>query len=142
MSPDSGSKRVLVVDDDAHIREVVRFALEKEGYGTVEAANGREAIERFEAHHPDLIVLDILMPEMDGTEVCRRLRAEHRPERDPAPHRRLRGRYGVRFGRSHRRPRLPGDVPGRRPGPGRRTDRGAGDDRCLRGLHARLGLAL
>jgi len=66
---------ILIVDDDAHIREVVRFALEKEGFGTVEAADGREALERYETDRPDLVVLDILMPEMDGTEVCRRLRA-------------------------------------------------------------------
>ncbi|MGI9332959.1 MAG: response regulator [Gammaproteobacteria bacterium] len=65
---------VLVVDDDPHIREIVSFALRKDGFETVEAANGVEALERFERNAPALVVLDILMPEMNGTEVCRRLR--------------------------------------------------------------------
>jgi len=66
---------ILIVDDDPHIREVIRFALRKEGYTTVEASSGVEALELFRSVRPALIVLDILMPEMDGTEVCRRLRA-------------------------------------------------------------------
>lgn len=69
---------ILIVDDDAHIRKVVRFALEKAGYAALEAADGREALVRFEAAPPDLVVLDVLMPELDGTEVCRRLRAASR----------------------------------------------------------------
>lgn len=69
---------ILVVDDDAHIREVVCFALRKAGFQTIEARDGREALERFEREAPDLVVLDILMPEMDGTDVCRRLRARSR----------------------------------------------------------------
>ncbi len=70
----SRMNRILVVDDDPHIREVVQFALDKEGFGTIEARNGVEALERFEAEQPDLMVLDITMPELDGTEVCRRIR--------------------------------------------------------------------
>jgi two-component system, OmpR family, response regulator len=66
---------ILVVDDDAHIREVVRFALRKAGYRTAEASNGRQALEQFRALRPVLLVLDILMPELDGAEVCRMLRA-------------------------------------------------------------------
>jgi two-component system OmpR family response regulator len=69
---------ILVVDDDSHIREVVCFALKKAGFRTIEARDGREALERFEHDAPDLVVLDILMPEMDGTDVCRRLRARSR----------------------------------------------------------------
>ena len=65
---------VLVVDDDAHIREVVRFALEKAGYGVSEAADGRAALQLFAASPADLVVLDILMPEIDGLDVCRELR--------------------------------------------------------------------
>ena len=68
------SKTILVVDDDAHIREVVRFALRKAGFEVVEAANGREALSAFARERPDLVMLDILMPEMDGTDVCRELR--------------------------------------------------------------------
>lgn len=65
---------ILVVDDDPSIREVVRFALEKAGFSTIEASDGKQALEEFAEHAPQLIVLDILMPEFDGTEVCRRIR--------------------------------------------------------------------
>jgi two-component system OmpR family response regulator len=65
---------VLVVDDDPHIREVVCFALEKAGYKTLVANNGVQALAQHQAHRPDLIVLDVLMPELDGLSVCRELR--------------------------------------------------------------------
>ena len=66
--------KILIVDDDPHIREVLRFALGKAGFGVCEAADGAAALSQFERERPDLVVLDILMPEMDGTEVCRSLR--------------------------------------------------------------------
>ncbi len=66
--------RVLVVDDDPHIREVVRFALEKAGHLVTEAADGRAALARFDEVAPEVVVLDVLMPELDGLEVCRELR--------------------------------------------------------------------
>ncbi len=66
---------ILVVDDDPNIREVVCFALGKAGFRTITAENGQQALQRAQAERPDLIVLDIVMPELDGTEVCRRLRA-------------------------------------------------------------------
>lgn len=66
---------VLIADDDPAIREVVRFALRREGIDTVEAADGAAALREFESSAPDLVVLDVMMPEMDGTEVCRRIRA-------------------------------------------------------------------
>jgi two-component system OmpR family response regulator len=69
--------RILIVDDDPHIREVLRFALEKEGFTVSEAENGAQALEHFERAPADLVVLDILMPDMDGTEVCRRLRRKY-----------------------------------------------------------------
>jgi len=72
----SSKPLILVVDDDPHIREVIRFALEKASLRVTEAADGREALARFAAARPDLIVLDILMPEMDGTDVCRALRRD------------------------------------------------------------------
>ncbi|MEM7056623.1 MAG: response regulator transcription factor [Pseudomonadota bacterium] len=65
---------ILVVDDDPHIREVVCFALEKAGMQTHAAADGAAALQYADANSPDLIVLDINMPEMDGLEMCRRLR--------------------------------------------------------------------
>jgi len=67
-------KHILIADDDPHIREVVVFALEKAGMRVSQAADGKETLERFAALKPDLLVLDISMPEMDGLEVCRQLR--------------------------------------------------------------------
>lgn len=68
------SKKILVVDDDPHIREVLRFALEKAGMTVREAENGRVALEVVNGFQPDLIILDIIMPEMDGLEFCKNLR--------------------------------------------------------------------
>ena len=65
---------ILIADDDPHIRAVIGFALQKAGFTTVEAENGDQALARFHESHPDLVVLDIVMPERDGTEVCRALR--------------------------------------------------------------------
>ena len=65
---------ILVVDDDAHIREVVRFALAKAGLEVIEAGDGQKALELFRRTNPDLIVLDITMPELDGLAVCREVR--------------------------------------------------------------------
>jgi len=69
------SHRILIVDDDAHIRQVLAFALAKAGMKTSEAGDGEAALSAVERERPDLIVLDINMPRMDGLEVCRRLRA-------------------------------------------------------------------
>ena len=66
--------RILVADDDPHIREIICFALEKAGMKTLGVADGAAALQAVERRAPDLIVLDIGMPEMDGLEVCRRLR--------------------------------------------------------------------
>ena len=67
-------KKILVVDDDPHIREVIRFALEKAGMQVWEAENGQAGLQKIRAISPDLVVLDIIMPEMDGLEMCRELR--------------------------------------------------------------------
>jgi two-component system OmpR family response regulator len=66
--------RILVVDDDLHIREVIRVALKKAGMTVTEARDGKEALTRFGSDRPDLVVLDIGMPEFDGLEVCREIR--------------------------------------------------------------------
>ncbi len=68
------SPSILVVDDDPHLREVVRFALTREGFGVTEAKNGAEALQLWQSSAFALIVLDIMMPELDGVEVCRRIR--------------------------------------------------------------------
>ena len=66
--------RILIVDDEGHIREVIRVALKKAGMDVIEARDGKEALNRFAADKPDLIVLDIGMPEFDGLDVCREVR--------------------------------------------------------------------
>ena len=67
--------KILVVDDDSHIREVICFALRRAGFETSEAANGEAALQQILRIQPDLVILDILMPKMDGFEVCRAIRA-------------------------------------------------------------------
>ena len=67
-------RKVLVVDDDSHIRDVVSFALRRSGFDVSEAADGEAALTRIERDRPDLVILDILMPEMDGLDVCRAVR--------------------------------------------------------------------
>ena len=68
-------RTILVVDDEKDIRELVRFHLEQEGYTVREAESGEEALQRVTAERPALVVLDIMLPDADGIEVCRRLRA-------------------------------------------------------------------
>ena len=67
--------RVLVVEDDQTVAEVVTRYLEREGFTVESVGDGREALERADAQTPDLVVLDIMLPGLDGLEVCRRLRA-------------------------------------------------------------------
>ncbi len=72
------SKHILVVDDEARIREVLLYALKKEGFTVTALADGPAAIAAVEAGGVDLVVLDVMLPELDGLEVCRRIRARHR----------------------------------------------------------------
>lgn len=67
-------RHILVVDDDPHIRDVICFALDKAGMETEPVGDGMAALVRIERRMPDLVVLDVGMPEMDGLETCRRLR--------------------------------------------------------------------
>src|SRR5687768_13927175 len=69
-------RTVLIVDDDPHIRELLAFALAKAGMATREAEDGEAALAAVRQERPDLVVLDINMPRLDGLETCRRLRAE------------------------------------------------------------------
>jgi len=75
--------RILVVDDDAHITELIRVNLDAAGYDVTCAANGREALERLDAARPDLIIMDVMMPEMDGWELCKAIKDD--PETSGIP---------------------------------------------------------
>jgi CheY-like chemotaxis protein len=77
MSDAAPGATVLVIDDDPCIREELRDALQAWGYTVVEAENGKEGIKQVETSAPDVVITDIMMPEMDGIEVIRTLRASH-----------------------------------------------------------------
>ena len=66
--------KILVVDDDKNICELLRLYLEKEGYDVILAFDGKEGIDKFKSQNPDLILLDVMMPNIDGWQVCRKIR--------------------------------------------------------------------
>jgi DNA-binding response OmpR family regulator len=68
------NSKILVVDDDKNISELLRLYLEKEGFSVVAAFNGPEAVKKFEDSAPDLVLLDIMLPGLDGWQVCREIR--------------------------------------------------------------------
>jgi len=70
------ARTILVVEDETTLRETLADALEVEGFRVIAAADGREALDRFRADRPDLILLDLMLPELSGIEVCRIIRAE------------------------------------------------------------------
>jgi DNA-binding response OmpR family regulator len=70
------SQTILIVDDEKTLRETVAHLLEREGYRVVSAGDGREALEVFRAERPDVVLLDLMLPELSGMEVCRILRHE------------------------------------------------------------------
>jgi DNA-binding response OmpR family regulator len=72
--PDSST--ILLVDDEESIQKLLAYPLEREGYRVLQARDGEEALTRFASEHVDLVVLDIMLPKLDGLEVCKRLRAE------------------------------------------------------------------
>lgn len=76
-------QKILIVDDDPDIRSLYRLVLRQEGLEVIEAASGQEALSRVETDIPALVLLDIMMPDMDGYEVCRRLRANPRTVKLP-----------------------------------------------------------
>lgn len=69
------AERILVVDDEANIVELCRMYLEREGFQVDRAGDGEEALQQVAARQPDLVVLDVMLPKLDGFEVCRQLRA-------------------------------------------------------------------
>jgi DNA-binding response OmpR family regulator len=72
--PDSST--ILLVDDEDSIQKLLAYPLEREGYRVLQARDGEEALERFASERVDLVVLDIMLPKLDGLEVCKRLRAD------------------------------------------------------------------
>ena len=66
---------VLIADDDLQLLDMVTLNLELEDYGVLRASDGRQALERIERHHPDLVLLDVMMPRMSGFAVCHQVRA-------------------------------------------------------------------
>ncbi|WP_207535135.1 response regulator transcription factor [Desertivirga arenae] len=70
----STKQKILIVDDEPDIRELIEYNLKKEGYQVYTASNGQEGVSEAKKVHPDLIILDIMMPKMDGIEACRLLR--------------------------------------------------------------------
>ena len=76
-------KRILIVEDEQDIRELLAYNLEKEGYATVQAADGKEGLELARSRKPDLILLDLMLPKMDGLAVCRELQRDSGTVRIP-----------------------------------------------------------
>jgi DNA-binding response OmpR family regulator len=72
----SEAPRILLVDDEQSVQTLLTYPLRKEGYEVIPATTGREALERFEEGQFDLVVLDVMLPEVDGFDVCRQLRAK------------------------------------------------------------------
>ncbi|WP_412989344.1 response regulator YycF [Pediococcus siamensis] len=70
-------QKILIVDDEKPISDIEKFNLTKEGYEVITAYDGEEALEKVEDEHPDLILLDLMLPKIDGLEVARRVRAKH-----------------------------------------------------------------
>jgi len=72
------NEKILIVDDQKKMVKMLKTCLEKEGYSTVEAYDGEEALEKFRRERPDLVLLDVMMPRLDGFEFCRRVREKAR----------------------------------------------------------------
>src|SRR5438445_352602 len=72
--PDAAT--ILLVEDEDSVQRLLAYPLEHEGFRVVQARDGEEALERFRDEHVDLVVLDLMLPKLDGLEVCRRLRAQ------------------------------------------------------------------
>lgn len=79
----SPGKKILIVEDEPNVRNFVKVYLEFEGYEVVEAKNGREGLERVKADQPDLVVTDIMMPEMDGVTFYKTLRQDEKTKSLP-----------------------------------------------------------
>jgi CheY-like chemotaxis protein len=73
-SPTTTHRKILIVEDEKDILQLVKLYLEKDGFRTVSAMTGTEGLRQVKAEHPDLVILDLMLPELDGLEVCKRIR--------------------------------------------------------------------
>src|SRR5437773_4933936 len=73
--PMADSSTILLVDDEDAVQKLLAYPLERDGFRVVQARDGEEALEQFSREHVDLVVLDVMLPKLDGLEVCKRLRA-------------------------------------------------------------------
>ncbi len=71
------ARKILIIEDEQHIVDILKFNLQKEGYETIEALDGATGLEMAINEKPNLILLDVMLPQMDGFEVCRKIREEH-----------------------------------------------------------------
>jgi DNA-binding response OmpR family regulator len=69
-------RTLLIVDDEDGIRSLVRMTLDSDAYRIIEASEGRQALELAHEHHPDLVLLDVMLPDVSGIEICRELKAD------------------------------------------------------------------
>jgi len=76
-------KKILIADDHSEVVELVRVTLERGDYEIVDASNGKEALKRVRLEKPDLVLLDVMMPKMDGFEVCRKLKKDPQTKEIP-----------------------------------------------------------
>ena len=87
MTADGPTARILVVEDEESLADTVRYNLEREGYAVAVASDGRAALDRFRSESPSLVILDLMLPEMSGLDVCRAIRqrserAHHHGDRE------------------------------------------------------------
>ena len=76
---DENKKKILAVDDESSIIDLLKYNLEKEGYSFVSAVDGEEGFNKVMSEKPDLVLLDVMLPKMDGLSVCRKIRQEKDP---------------------------------------------------------------
>jgi DNA-binding response OmpR family regulator len=77
------AKKVLIVEDEVDLVETIRFLLEREGYGVLVSGDGEDALHQARRESPDLIILDIMLPKLDGYKVCRELKSDERYKQIP-----------------------------------------------------------
>lgn len=77
------AKKILIVDDEKDLVEILTFRLEAAGYDVVSAQNGQEGLEKAKSEKPDLVLLDVMMPKMDGYQVCRALKLDGKYKKVP-----------------------------------------------------------